>query len=69
MVLIDKLFFSQNENIKDVVDNSKLTTPLSPTLSKVSPWLVSSEVVSSPVSKVNTTETTIIRKSVITTQL
>ncbi|CAH1117628.1 unnamed protein product [Phaedon cochleariae] len=49
--------------------NSKIPTPLSPTLSKVSPWLVSSEVVSSPVSKVNTTETAIIRKSVITTQL
>ncbi|KAJ8983184.1 hypothetical protein NQ317_005827 [Molorchus minor] len=43
--------------------------PLSPNLSKVSPWLVSSEIISSPVSKVNTTETTIIRKSVITTQL
>ncbi|XP_074040513.1 yurt isoform X3 [Leptinotarsa decemlineata] len=62
--------------INDAVDqnkneelDSKLTTPLSPTLSKVSPWLVSSEVVSSPVSKVNTTETAIIRKSVITTQL
>ncbi|VEN43139.1 unnamed protein product [Callosobruchus maculatus] len=49
--------------------DKKMSTPLSPTLSKVSPWLVSSEVVSSPVSKVNTTETTIIRKSVITTQL
>ncbi|CAG9861121.1 unnamed protein product [Phyllotreta striolata] len=48
---------------------SKQSTPLSPTLSKVSPWLVSSDVVSSPVSKVDTTETTIIRKSVITTQL
>ncbi|CAH1104017.1 unnamed protein product [Psylliodes chrysocephalus] len=48
---------------------SKRSTPLSPTLSKVSPWLVSSDVVSSPVSKVDTTETTIIRKSVITTQL
>ncbi|KAG5893101.1 hypothetical protein JTB14_024301 [Gonioctena quinquepunctata] len=57
-----------DEDNKNEVD-SKLTTPLSPTLSKVSPWLVSSEAVSSPVAKVNTTETTIIRKSVITTQL
>ncbi|XP_066153819.1 band 4.1-like protein 5 [Euwallacea fornicatus] len=47
----------------------KLPTPLSPNLNKVSPWLVSHEVVSSPVAKVDTTETTIIRKSVITTQL
>ncbi|KAJ8972696.1 hypothetical protein NQ314_000063 [Rhamnusium bicolor] len=54
-------------NNEEVVE--KLSTPVSPNLSKLSPWLVSSEVVSSPVSKVNTTDTTIIRKSVITTQL
>ncbi|RZC35702.1 band 4.1-like protein 5, partial [Asbolus verrucosus] len=48
---------------------SKSPTSVTPSLSKLSPWLVSQEVVSSPVSKVNTTETTIIRKSVITTQL
>ncbi|XP_068902139.1 band 4.1-like protein 5 isoform X4 [Tenebrio molitor] len=52
------------------VDEDKLSpTTVTPSLSKLSPWLVSQEVVSSPVSKVNTTETTIIRKSVITTQL
>ncbi|XP_030749014.1 band 4.1-like protein 5 isoform X2 [Sitophilus oryzae] len=45
------------------------STPKSPNLSKLSPWLVSQEVISSPVTKVNTTETAIIRKSVITTQL
>ncbi|XP_072383042.1 uncharacterized protein yrt isoform X2 [Diabrotica undecimpunctata] len=62
---------SDEENKTSLEDgsDSKPTTPLSPTLSKVSPWLVSSDVVSAPVSKVDTTETTIIRKSVITTQL
>ncbi|XP_057655697.1 band 4.1-like protein 5 isoform X3 [Diorhabda carinulata] len=59
----------ENKTSLDDGSESKPTTPLSPTLSKVSPWLVSSDVVSSPVSKVDTTETTIIRKSVITTQL
>ncbi|XP_076254642.1 uncharacterized protein LOC143192822 isoform X1 [Rhynchophorus ferrugineus] len=49
--------------------SEKPTTPMSPNLSKLSPWLVSQEVISSPVAKVNTTETAIIRKSVITTQL
>lgn len=38
-------------------------------ISKVSPWLVSSEVVSAPVTKINSNEMTIVRKSVITTQL
>ncbi|CAH1973918.1 unnamed protein product [Acanthoscelides obtectus] len=60
---------SEDEEKTQDEPDKKASTPLSPTLSKVSPWLVSSEVVSSPVSKVNTTETTIIRKSVITTQL
>ncbi|XP_056636794.1 band 4.1-like protein 5 isoform X1 [Diorhabda sublineata] len=59
----------ENKTSLDDGSESKPTTPLSPTLSKVSPWLVSSDVVSSAVSKVDTTETTIIRKSVITTQL
>lgn len=59
----------ENKTSLDDGSGSKPTTPLSPTLSKVSPWLVSPDVVSSPVSKVDTTETTIIRKSVITTQL
>ncbi|XP_025830955.1 band 4.1-like protein 5 isoform X2 [Agrilus planipennis] len=49
--------------------NSPTTTSVTPSLSKLSPWLVSSEVIQSPVAKVNTTETAIIRKSVITTQL
>ncbi|XP_057655699.1 band 4.1-like protein 5 isoform X5 [Diorhabda carinulata] len=62
-------FIAVNKTSLDDGSESKPTTPLSPTLSKVSPWLVSSDVVSSPVSKVDTTETTIIRKSVITTQL
>ncbi|XP_044260475.1 band 4.1-like protein 5 isoform X2 [Tribolium madens] len=53
----------------DEDNNVKTPTTVTPPLSKLSPWLVSQEVVSSPVSKVNTTETTIIRKSVITTQL
>ncbi|XP_044763398.1 band 4.1-like protein 5 isoform X2 [Coccinella septempunctata] len=42
---------------------------LSTVASKVSPWLVSSEVVSAPVTKVSPNELTIVRKSVITTQL
>ncbi|XP_063930167.1 band 4.1-like protein 5 isoform X3 [Zophobas morio] len=51
------------------VDEDAKSPSTVPSLSKLSPWLVSQEVVSSPVAKVNTTETTIIRKSVITTQL
>lgn len=43
---------------------TQISSPL-PSLSKLSPWLVSPEVVSSPV----TSSETIIRKSVITTQL
>ncbi|XP_017785714.1 PREDICTED: band 4.1-like protein 5, partial [Nicrophorus vespilloides] len=46
--------------------NAAVTTP---SFSNLSPWLVSQDIVSAPVSKVNTTETTIIKKSVITTQL
>ncbi|XP_049824922.1 band 4.1-like protein 5 isoform X2 [Aethina tumida] len=46
-------------------ESSEPTTPASPNLSKLSPWLVSQEVISSPVSKAET----VIRKSVITTQL
>lgn len=55
-----------NGNDNDKVQNNATVTP---SLSKLSPWLVSQEIVASPVTKVNTTETTIIRKSVITTQL
>ncbi|KAJ8957990.1 hypothetical protein NQ318_001992 [Aromia moschata] len=69
-------FFGQNDGKLEICQTrnrneelEKPVTPLSPDLSKVSPWLVSSEIISSPVSKINTTETTIIRKSVITTQL
>ncbi|XP_044260474.1 band 4.1-like protein 5 isoform X1 [Tribolium madens] len=60
-----------DESIKSIDEDNNVKTPttVTPPLSKLSPWLVSQEVVSSPVSKVNTTETTIIRKSVITTQL
>jgi hypothetical protein len=61
---------SEADGSNKQVDEDKLSpTTVTPSLSKLSPWLVSQEVVSSPVSKVNTTETTIIRKSVITTQL
>ncbi|CAH0549113.1 unnamed protein product [Brassicogethes aeneus] len=52
---------ANNEDI-----DSEPTTPVSPNLSKLSPWLVSQEVVSKPVSKA---EANIVRKSVITTQL
>ncbi|XP_023310987.1 band 4.1-like protein 5 isoform X2 [Anoplophora glabripennis] len=62
-------FISVIKNVNEDSIERKISTPVSPNLSKLSPWLVSSEVVSSPVSKLNTTETTIIRKSVITTQL
>ncbi|XP_060532797.1 band 4.1-like protein 5 isoform X2 [Cylas formicarius] len=54
---------------EEVKVQEKPPTPMSPNLSKLSPWLVSQEVISSPVAKVNTTETAIIRKSVVTTQL
>lgn len=56
-----------------LIDDEKVqngtTATVTPSLSKLSPWLVSQEIVTSPVTKVNTTECTIIRKSVITTQL
>ncbi|CAG9770039.1 unnamed protein product [Ceutorhynchus assimilis] len=58
-----------SESNEDSDSHEKPPTPMSPNLSKLSPWLVSQEVISSPVAKVNTTETAIIRKSVITTQL
>ncbi|XP_048521790.1 uncharacterized protein LOC109540051 [Dendroctonus ponderosae] len=57
------------ESNEDSDSHEKVPTPMSPNLSKLSPWLVSQELLSSPVAKVNTTETAIIRKSVITTQL
>lgn len=57
------------ESNEDSDPQEKPSTPMSPNLSKLSPWLVSQEVISSPVAKVNTTETAIIRKTVITTQL
>ncbi|KAL1502085.1 hypothetical protein ABEB36_007283 [Hypothenemus hampei] len=58
-----------NSSTESNEDSDKSLTPKSPNLSKLSPWLVSQEVLSSSVAKVNTTETAIIRKSVITTQL
>ncbi|KAF5291785.1 hypothetical protein FQA39_LY14273 [Lamprigera yunnana] len=54
----------ETENSQQEV-TTKVPSPL-PSLSKLSPWIVSQEVVSSPVS---TAEMAIIRKSVITTQL
>lgn len=42
---------------------------VTPSLSNLSPWFVSQDIVSAPVSKLNTTETAIIKKTVITTQL
>lgn len=50
--------------------NNSVTSNSMPQANKVSPWLVSSEVVASPaVGKVKSPEISIIRKSVITTQL
>ncbi|XP_050316156.1 band 4.1-like protein 5 [Anthonomus grandis grandis] len=65
----DKDSEKSNNSLESIHESEKPPTPMSPNLSKLSPWLVSQEIISSPVTKVNTTETTIIRKSVITTQL
>lgn len=58
-------YFCFSQETKAVTNSNHIT----PSLSKLSPWLVSHELVSSPITTVNTTETSIIRKSVITTQL
>lgn len=48
---------------------SRISNGSSTVVSKVSPWLVSSEVISAPVTQANTNDISVIRKSVITTQL
>jgi len=58
----------EDESPTSLEDDNKNTT-VTPSLSNVSPWLVSQDVVNSTVSKAKSTETPIIRKSVITTQL
>ncbi|XP_022902726.2 band 4.1-like protein 5 isoform X2 [Onthophagus taurus] len=49
------------------LEKSSPTATVTPSLSKLSPWLVSQDVVSSPAVKVSTES--VVRKSVITTQL
>lgn len=62
IIMVDALFFNKILFQLSAMDRKP---PIAPTDAMVSPWLVSSEVVSAPKSK----EPTIIRKSVITTQL
>lgn len=60
-------YFNKKFQHVDEDNNLKTIITVTPPITTLSPWLVSQEVVSSPV-KVNSNET-IIRKSVITTQL